>query len=134
MGFIYKITNKVNGKAYVGKTIYTVEQRFKEHLRESKHEWVMARPLYRAMNKYGTENFIVEMLEEVADRTLLDERERYWIAYYDTVRHGYNATLGGDGRLGVDRKMICDKYLAGDMNMKELAAELGCCQRTVLMA
>ena len=83
------------------------------------------------MNKYGVENFVVETIEEVADRTMLDERERYWIAYYDTAKNGYNATLGGDGRLGVDRQMVYDKYMAGDMNMKELANELGCCCSTV---
>ena len=59
MGYIYKITNNINGKSYIGKTERTIEIRWKEHLRHiaSLQDRL---PLYKAMAKYGKENFIVE--------------------------------------------------------------------------
>lgn len=92
-GFIYKITNRVNNKSYIGQTRFTVEHRFKQHIKNYNIEH-RKQPLYMAFDKYGLQNFKVETLEE-CDVDKLDEREIYWIAYYDTFRNGYNATLGG---------------------------------------
>lgn len=92
MSFIYKITNLLNGKCYIGKTdIHTVQERFKEHVKDSKK--YLERPLYRAFNKYGIENFKVEEIEQcnIEDSC---EREKYWIEYYSSFKNGYNATLG----------------------------------------
>lgn len=94
MGCIYKITNLVNGKVYIGKTIYDCEKRFKQHLKEAKKQ--THRKLYDAINKYGQENFIVETLIET-DNSKLDELEQYYIRQYDSFRTGYNMTIGGDG-------------------------------------
>lgn len=92
-GFIYKITNRVNGKVYIGQTRFTVEHRFKQHVKNYNVEH-RTQPLYMAFAKYGVENFQVETLEECSvDK--LDEREIFWIAKYDSFKHGYNATLGG---------------------------------------
>lgn len=55
IGYIYKITNKINGKVYIGKTTKTVQERWKEHLRESRTERSENRPLYRAIRKYGVD-------------------------------------------------------------------------------
>lgn len=55
------------------------------------------RPLYKAIAKYGMENFSIETIEEVED-DFLGEREIYWINYYNSYSKGYNATLGGDGK------------------------------------
>ena len=63
MAFIYKITNKVNGKIYIGKTEKSIELRFKEHCREFTKARSKDRPLYRAFNKYGVENFSIELVE-----------------------------------------------------------------------
>lgn len=98
MAFIYVITNDVNGKPYVGKTNFSLERRFREHIADSKRERCNKRPLYSAMNKYGVEHFHIEQLEECsADDSA--EREEYWITKLSTYGHtGYNATRGGDSK------------------------------------
>lgn len=107
MAYIYKITNKINGKAYIGKTEFSVERRWKEHLSESKKPRCSKRPLYRAINKYGSDNFTVEILEETKDA---ENREKYWIELYQTYSKGYNATKGGDGRKLIDYEEIVKLY------------------------
>lgn len=92
-GFIYKITNKVNNKVYIGQTRYTIESRWRQHLKNFNVEH-RKQPLYNAFAKYGIENFEVEQVEEV-NVEKLDEREIFWIAKYDSFKNGYNATLGG---------------------------------------
>jgi group I intron endonuclease len=95
MGFIYKITNTINNKVYVGKTERTVEERWAEHLRNvSKYGDRL--PLYKAMAKYGKENFAIETIEE-CDTSNIDDREIYWIAHYGSYGAGYNCTGGGEG-------------------------------------
>lgn len=114
MGYIYKITNLVNGKSYIGKTERSIKVRWKEHLRLSRLNYQL--PLYRAFLKYGTDNFSVEQIEE-CDPTILDEREIYWIAYYDTYRNGYNCTEGGEGGIKTyqeDIDIIIQRYSQGE--------------------
>lgn len=64
MTFIYKITNDINQKVYIGKTEKSIKERFKEHCRDYKYPRYEKRPLYAAMKKYGTEHFHVELVEE----------------------------------------------------------------------
>ena len=92
-GFIYKITNRVNNKVYIGQTRFTIEHRFKQHIKNYNIEH-RKQALYLAFDKYGIENFVVEQVEECPIEKL-DEREIYWIAYYDSFKNGYNSTLGG---------------------------------------
>ena len=96
MSCIYKITNKINNKVYIGQTKKTIEERFQEHLKKAKIH--TNRYLYDAMNKYGYNNFQVSKIEE-CDNTKLDEREIYWIAFYksNNKKYGYNMTAGGGG-------------------------------------
>lgn len=111
-GYIYKITNLINNKIYIGKTLKDVYSRFAEHIRTSRNEDCENRPLYKAMKKYGVENFKVEEIEKVAvtDGHELNEREIYWIAYYNSYENGYNATLGGDGKSYLDYEKIAKTY------------------------
>lgn len=128
-GIIYCITNKINGKKYVGKTMLSIEERWKQHLRDGKKEFVQKRPLYSAFKKYGSENFEIQLLEEVpAD--ILNERECYWIATLDTYSNGYNATTGGDGTVLYDYNAFIQDYLNGSL-VKEIANKYGCEEHTV---
>lgn len=124
-GYIYKITNLINQKAYVGKTINSIEERWKEHKKEAMRQRAENRPLYKALNKYGVENFSVELVEEV-DVKNLSEREIYWIGYYHTYTEGYNATLGGDGKILYDYDLIAELILQ-DKTYLEISKIIGCC-------
>ncbi len=87
--YIYKITNKANGKIYVGKTTKSIEARFCRH----KYNYADGVTyLYKSMRKHGIENFEISILEEVTSD--LNEREKYWIAMLEPE---YNMTSGGDG-------------------------------------
>lgn len=131
MGYIYCITNLINSKKYVGKTEFTLEERFKEHCRDSQKERCEKRPLYDAMNKYGVENFIIEQLEEV-ENELLSEREIYWIKELNTFgSNGYNATSGGDGKSLYDHKEILELYRLG-YSVPQVSKKIGCDNSVVL--
>lgn len=84
---IYKITNKINGKMYIGQTIH-LQQRWAEHKSKAK-ELNPTRKLYKAMNQYGIENFSFEVIE-YCEKEDLNEREIYWINYYNSIENGYN--------------------------------------------
>ena len=109
MVFIYLITNKINNKKYVGKTTTTIEKRWLEHIADSKKEKCEIRPLYRALRKYGIDNFFIKEIEK-CDIKNLSKREQYWIQYYNTYENGYNATLGGDGKILLDYNEIVRVY------------------------
>ena len=107
MAYIYQITNLINGKIYIGKTERSVSERWREHIKDSQKEENKHRPLYRAFNKYGLENFSIEIIEECANNQELDIKESYWIKYYNSndASCGYNLTSGGSGLYNKDRKV-----------------------------
>ena len=96
---IYKITNTVSKHAYIGKSV-NIEERLKSHFSATKlfntESIEYKKALYVAMRKYGIDNFIAEILEETIEEALT-EREKYWIAFYNTYYDGYNETPGGEG-------------------------------------
>lgn len=111
--YIYKITNLVNDKKYIGLTTISVESRWRWHIIDSKKK-SNKRPLYSAMRKYGIEKFTIECIEECFLKEV-QSRERYWIKYYNTFldkSKGYNCTIGGE--LGLitkeDEEMIIKAY------------------------
>ena len=74
---IYKITNKLNKKVYIGQSV-NIEIRFKDHKSKQKRDREPNSHLYRAIEKYGIENFDFEILEECSASDL-NERESYYI-------------------------------------------------------
>ena len=88
---IYKITNRLNGKPYVGQTSQRVEKRFLQHLKDKT-------PLGDAMRDCKPENFTLEIIEMCETQAQADERERFWIKVLDCkVPKGYNQRNGGGG-------------------------------------
>ena len=135
MAFIYKITNDVNQKVYIGMTERTIEERFKEHCYDYKRRSFEKRPLYAAMKKYGTEHFHVELIEETNNP---EEREQFWIRYYNSYVgfsncQGYNATLGGDGKAYIDREPIIELFQQG-LTQREISSLLGYDVHTIRVA
>ena len=131
MGYIYKITNILNNKIYIGQTVKTVEKRFQQHKNNSNKPYFSQIVLYKAFNKYGIENFSCEIVEMVENEKL-DEREKYWIEYYDSYFNGYNSTLGGRATQlhNWDIDDIIEKYQELK-SARKVALELGCDHSTI---
>lgn len=125
MAQVYKITNTVNGKSYIGKTIGEYKRRFAEHLSEAKLIRSSNRPLYKAINKYGAAVFTIELIEDRISEEVCCDREIYWIEFYGTFKTGYNATFGGDSRSYVDKSNIVATYREVKSVVK-VAQLLGC--------
>lgn len=95
--WVYKITNEINGKCYVGITT-NLEYRWYCHKNAPNYPSLKS-PLYSAMRKYGIENFKFEVVEDnISDIELLGARERYYIKKYNShvSKYGYNLTWGGE--------------------------------------
>lgn len=94
-GRIYIIKNTINDKVYIGQTHVSVKLRFQNHLSAARRglDYVIG----KAIRKYGEDNFYVETLEECTIEEL-NEREKYWIAFYNSTdnRFGYNMSIGGN--------------------------------------
>lgn len=102
---IYKITNKINGKSYVGQSV-NIHQRWTTEKNASqnpnRHEYNY--PLSKAFRKYGFDNFVFEIIEYCTLEDDLNSKEKHWIEFYDTYFNGYNQTLGGDSAKGSSYK------------------------------
>lgn len=93
---IYKITNLINRKVYIGQSA-NIKRRWKDHRKEAFWESspYYNYPLYRAIRKYGLDNFSFEVIEE-CDASELNTKEKFYITQYDSYKTGYNQTEGGD--------------------------------------
>lgn len=109
MSYIYKITNKVNGKTYVGNTAFSIKKRWREHCADAKKSKCADRPLYRAMNKYGIDSFEVSIIEQ-CEPDIAQDREKYWIEALKTFKYGYNDTKGGNGKQYIDYDIVVATY------------------------
>lgn len=92
---IYKITNQVNGKIYIGLTTESLQKRWRSHKISSRNKNTH---LYIAMRKYGVENFTIEVIDETDSFEELGRLERYYINQYNSQdpNFGYNVTAGGE--------------------------------------
>ena len=112
---IYKITNIINNKSYIGQTIKTAEERWKEHKAHAfgSHPNDQNKTLYKAIRKYGVENFTFEVLQDnIETFEQLDKAEIYWIDYYNSFVKGYNETFGGQQyhKILPNKEIIEDYY------------------------
>lgn len=94
---IYKITNKITKKIYIGKS-KNIGNRWTVHKCPSTQEAEYQSPLYKSMKKYGNDNFYIEILEECLEHEL-DEKEKFYIEKYKSrdKEIGYNIKKGGEG-------------------------------------
>lgn len=113
---IYKITNLINNKSYIGKSS-NIEERWRYHKSNYNNSKEYNKILYEAFRKYGIENFsfeIIELLENEYD-IKSNEREQYWIDYFNSFHFGYNMTEGGDGGLTCDMRKKFGKLTEQDV-------------------
>lgn len=99
---IYKITNKINGMAYIGQTKRTLETRWKDHINASRCANSEAKfKLQRAILEHGAENFTVEQIDIATTPEEADLKEMYWINHFGTFGNGYNSNPGGKNGGGI---------------------------------
>lgn len=132
VGYVYKIVNKVNNKVYIGETLKSLNIRFKQHLQYAYYKKYWNFYFYRAIRKYGSENFeIYELYREVNfDRKVLKENilklEEFYIKEFDSYKSGYNSNSGGRHPLEVSlntralqRKRKLDNIITTRENLKK---------------
>lgn len=109
---IYKITNLLNGKCYIGQTIFSIEVRKKRHIRDSKKHSLY--PIHRALSKDGIDNFKWEELERCDCKASLDVTENLKIIEHHShiSEGGYNLTWGGEGCSGYKHTDDMKKYIS----------------------
>ena len=120
-GSIYIIKNTINNKVYIGQTTQTIGIRFTNHKMASRTG--EDTKFYHAMRKHGEDKFYPELLEEV-EIEKLNDRERYWIKYYDSYYNGYNSTLGGDQPYRINYKKVEELWNQG-LYIKQIADIMG---------
>ena len=115
IGVIYKITNKINGKIYIGKTFQDVNVRFIQHFKINEPTLI-----HKAMIKYGIDNFSLDIIYSSPDINDINNKEIYYINYYGSRDKsiGYNICKGGEGTSGrvvSDAVKLHMSYIMGDM-------------------
>lgn len=120
---IYKITNLVNGKVYIGQSARGIWQRFSRHIVDAT-SGKLDTHLARAIRKYGKGNFVVECIDTADTQEELNQKEQYWIRYYDSVRTGYNET-DATYRCGGNTYMGKNEYEMREISEKISISKLG---------
>ena len=96
---IYLVTNIINGKEYIGQTIFSIEKRKRGHISDA----LSGRNniyFHKAIRKHGPDSFKWKIIHKCNDINELNRLEIFYIGYYDTYNSGYNLTLGGRGHVG----------------------------------
>ena len=91
---IYKVTNLINNKVYIGQTIKTLEQRKNNHIKSANKENGFY--FHKSLKKYGEENFKWQVICICPNIESLNEQEEYYITHYNSMNEGYNLTSGGE--------------------------------------
>lgn len=103
---IYKITDLTNNMVYIGQS-NNIQRRKGEHFYDNTY---VRTAIDKAIKEKGKDNFIFEIIEECPVEKLY-EREKYWIAFYDSFNHGYNQTKGGQHEYCGRRKLTVDDVI-----------------------
>jgi group I intron endonuclease len=115
---IYKSTNKITGKIYIGQTTHTLDKRIKSHLKESKID--SNRPFMLSINEYGINNFVFEIIDSTDNLNELNDKEIYWINFYNSVSpNGYNVTGGGQGKKMIKTEELSKRISNGLKNSEK---------------
>ena len=126
MAAIYKITNLVNNKIYIGQTINSIDKRFKQHLSQVNCANICS-ALYSAFTKYGKENFIIEsIVSGEYSREELNELEIFYIKKFDSLSpNGYNLQSGGNSFMVVEsvKKQTSEKLKGREITWKAKVSE-----------
>jgi len=101
MSIIYIAINKITNKVYIGQTKQTLSDRISKHYCKSKDK-SKTYHFMNALRKYSKQDWEWKVLEDNIDNAIIDERETYWIDYYDSFNNGYNSTSGGSTYLRTD--------------------------------
>ena len=99
---IYKIVNKINNKVYIGQTICFKKRKYSHKISLNKGK-SRCRKLQYSWNKHGESNFKFEIIE-TCTKDILNEREIYWINFYNSVNNGYNLENGGTLNKGLSKE------------------------------
>lgn len=125
-GIIYKVTNKLNGKVYIGKTFRTLKERWKDHVKKSNSKKFH---FYNAIQKYGKESFDLEIIHEIKGmdqvevNNQLSKLEIEYIKKYDSLNNGYNSTSGGEGVLCFKHSELSKIKMSNAKKGKKLSLE-----------
>ena len=128
--FIYKATSATTGKVYIGQTTQTLQERINQH---NSHAYGHQSNyhFHNAIRKYGAEDFAYEIIEDgIKSAEILNEREKYWISYYNSYYDGYNSTMGGDGTMRRDDELIVKLFREG-LSTQEICEETGYSRDTI---
>ena len=104
-GIIYKVTNQENNKVYIGQTIQTLQERKNKHYYKARQEDNYNTHFINALRKYPENSFTWEIIDTANSQEELDKKEKEWIAYYNSVKEGYNTKDGGE------TIVVTDKFL-----------------------
>ncbi|MGI2259153.1 GIY-YIG nuclease family protein [Shewanella sp. GXUN23E] len=98
-GYLYLITNNINGKRYVGQTMQKINARWEGHVKyASKINNPSRKSLSAAILRYGSDKFEIQKIDEASSHDELNKLERYWIKTLKTIApEGYNLNRGGSG-------------------------------------
>lgn len=110
VGIIYKVTNDVNDKVYIGQTVYLLENRWEWHLRGAENPNDNSK-FHKAIRDIGKEHFRIEEIDRVS-KDILDDAEVNYICKYNSFFNGYNSTLGGGGKRSY---VYTDKSIVDDI-------------------
>lgn len=129
--FIYKATSITTGKVYIGQSCQTLEKRKHQHLSRAMTNYDPNNHFHNAIRKYGFQDFVFQVIEDnIISDEVLNEREKYWIEYYNSYYDGYNSTLGGDAGLRRDDLVIMALFHEG-YTTKEICEMTGYNRSTI---